>query len=246
MSRVQALFTDRVGGFSTGDFSSLNLGRTDEDDLGALRRNVDQVRARIGVDTVVAVHQVHGVDVVKVDAAFLAGWGLDSWLGDVIAEAPPLPRADAMVTCLPGVALMIRVADCVPVLFADDDAGVIGAAHAGRVGLLAGVLTSTVDAMREMGAHSIRAIVGPHICGSCYEVPADMVAAVRSSRPGMVGETSWGTPALDLGQGCLDELAQRGIAVETQDSCTFETPTLFSHRRQQGRAGRQAGIIALV
>lgn len=246
MSRVQTLFTDRLGGFSTGDFSSLNLGRTDEDDIAALRRNIDVVRGRVGVRPVVAVHQVHGNDVLPVDEKFLAGWGDDSWLGDLIPGAPALTRADAMVTASRGVALMIRVADCVPVLLADDEAGVIGAAHAGRVGLLAGVLTQTVTAMREIGAGSIRAVIGPHICGSCYEVPAEMADQVASEHPNLVSCTSWGTASLDLGQGCLDELTSLGVTVDRDDPCTYETQTLFSHRRQQGRAGRQAGIIALV
>jgi YfiH family protein len=150
-----------------------------------------------------------------------------------------------LVTKLTGVALMMRVADCVPVLLADEEAGVIAIAHAGRIGLLAGVLDNTVAMMRDNGATALRAWIGPHICGSCYEVPDNMRAAASVNHPEMASTTSWGTPALDLGAGVVAALSRLGVGEITRlDPCTLTTPTLFSYR-EDPQTGRQAGLIWL-
>jgi YfiH family protein len=240
-----AAFTDRFGGFSKGPLAQLNLGRTDEDELSALRSNIAAVQAAIGVDRVAAVHQVHSAAVVTVDEAFLSGWGTDSWLGDKIPGQPPLLHADALVSDQPSVALAIRVADCMPVLFADRNSAVIGAAHAGRAGLLAGVLENTVAAMIRLGSdpNDLTAWIGPHICGSCYEVPQQMLDRVRLDNPEMAAHTSWGTPSLDLGAGAQARLERLGVAVQQVGECTYESSALFSHRADGPQAGRQAGLI---
>ncbi|MEA4943003.1 MAG: laccase domain-containing protein [Propionicimonas sp.] len=238
-------FTDRQDGFSTGMLGSLNLGRTDLDDLAALRANLAAVRTALGVGPVVAVHQVHGVEVLDVDDALLAGWTDDSWLGDSVPGARRLPVADALVTTRPGVVLAIRVADCVPVLFADPAAGVVAAAHAGRVGLAAGVLTTTLARMREHGATAVTAWIGPHICGACYEVPAAMRDELAARLPGAATTTSWGTPALDLGAAANLQLQAAGCQVRRHDPCTLTVPTLHSHRRDGAGAGRQLGLVWL-
>ncbi|MEL4504122.1 polyphenol oxidase family protein [Luteococcus sp. H138] len=241
-SPVGVAFTDREGGFSVGSLASLNLGRTDVDDPALLERNGRAVSDELGLDTLVALHQVHGTEVLTVDRAFLAGWGPTHWLGET-AGLPPLPVADAAVTALPGVALMIRVADCVPVLLADPDAGVVGGAHAGRVGFDQGVLAATVEAMRGLGATAITAWIGPHVCGDCYEVPSAMADDVESRNPGTAATTRWGSPSLDLGIGCERQLLRLGVRVERRDPCTLTTSSLHSHRRDGAGAGRQAGII---
>lgn len=242
-SGVGVAFTDRLGGVSEGCCARLNLGRTDVDDVDHVLANLDLVRAATGIDTVVALDQVHGTEVLRVDERVLSGWGPTSWVGDAVPGQPALPVADAAVTALPEVALLIRVADCVPVLLADPDAGVVGAAHAGRVGFLGGVLPAVVAAMRDLGAARIQAWIGPHICGECYEVPAAMAAEVARTHPEAVGTTTWGTPALDLGTGCQRQLAALGVRVSRHDPCTMTTPNLFSHRRDAQNSGRQAGII---
>lgn len=238
---VGLCFTDRHDGSSTGSFASLNLGRTDVDDVAHLRANGRTVRESLGVGRLVALHQVHGSDVLVVDEDFLASWAEDSWLGE--PHSGPLPVADAAVTALPDVGLMIRVADCVPVLLADATAGVVGGAHAGRVGFDRGVLGATVTAMAALGATDIRAWIGPHVCGSCYEVPAGMAHEMQARHPGVASTTSWGTPSLDLGLGCQRQLEALGIAVERADMCTLTEESLHSHRRDGAGAGRQAGII---
>lgn len=237
-------FTDREGGVSEGAFASLNLGRIGEDDLDHVRENIARVRRELGVEQVVRNSQVHGATVVDVDPAFLAGWGPDHYLG-FPATGERLTQADALVTTQRSVALCVLVGDCVPVLFADDRAGVIGAAHAGRVGLDAGVLVATVRRMRELGASAITAWIGPHICGACYEVPEQMRDEIASRLPGAYATTSWGTPALDLGQAAERQLRQLDCQVHRRDPCTRTEPALYSHRRDGDRAGRLAGLVWL-
>lgn len=244
---IGVAFTDRDGGVSTGATGPLNLGRTDLDDVECVARNADLVREAIGVRTLVALNQVHGRTVQVVDEDFLAGWGgrpwdESSWIGEA-AGRPALPVADAAVTAMPDVALLVRVADCVPVLLADAHAGVVGGAHAGRVGFDLGVLEATVEAMRALGARDVTAWIGPHVCGDCYEVPQEMADEVGSRHPGAASTTAWGTPSLDLGRGCQDQLEALGVAVHRLDPCTLTTPTLHSHRRDGSASGRLAGII---
>ena len=237
-------FTDRAGGVSQGSLGPLNLGRTDVDDLRHVRETFVRVGASLGVDRFITLAQVHGPDVVVVDAELLATWGPEQHLGSG-ATGTPLQAADALVTTQPGVALCIRVADCLPVLFVDSARGVIGAAHAGRVGLAAGVLPRTVDAMRELGAGEIQAWFGPHICGACYEVPADMREDVARGLPEAYAETSWGTPSLNLGAAAEAQLRALGCVVRREDPCTRTTPALHSHRRDGADAGRLGALVWL-
>jgi YfiH family protein len=174
-------------------------------------------------------HQVHGAEV------------------DVVEDrsTPDRPDADGIVTTRAGVVLMVRAADCVPVLLADADAAVIGAAHCGRPGLAAGVVPATVGRMRDLGARSITAWIGPHVCGACYEVPEPMQATVGAAVPASVATTSWGTPSLDLGAGVRAQLAGEGVSVHDVSRCTRESANLYSYRRDGDRAGRLAGLIRL-
>lgn len=242
---VGVAFTDREGGVSAGAQASLNLGRSDLDDVDHLRVNMARVQDAIGVDQVVALHQVHGSGVHDADRDG-CDWSRDAWLGDRVPGAARLPTADAAITTQPGLALMIRVADCVPVVLADPSAGVVAAAHAGRAGLLAGVLTRTVEAMQRAGARELRAWIGPHICGRCYEVPEQLASRAAELLPQTSATTSWGTPAIDLGAGVQAQLAALGIAVTRCDQCTRTSPDLFSHRGDGAHTGRQVGMVWLV
>lgn len=233
-------FTDRHGGVSRGDLASLNLGRTDRDEADRLRENLRRVGSVAGVRRVCALYQVHGAVVHQPGPP---DWAPDAWLGAPITRS--LPQADAAVTTEPGMALMIRVADCVPVLFADSQARVIGAAHAGRAGLFAGVIQATLTTMRDRGAARIRAWIGPHICGSCYEVPEQMAQQAWSLLPATRATTSWGTPAIDLAAGVAAICAQEQVAVTDLGWCTFEKDRFFSHRRDGAGCGRQVGAIWL-
>jgi len=174
--------------------------------------------------------QVHGDEVLTVEAP---------------APAPQddVPAADALVTTTRGTGLMIRVADCVPVLLADPEAGVVGAVHAGRAGLVLGIVDRAVERLRDAGATGLVAWVGPHVCGGCYEVPQEMRAEVSALVPAAYAETTWGTPALDIGAGVRAQLAAAGVEVVDVGGCTREDPRLHSHRRDGAAAGRLAALV---
>ncbi|WIY81642.1 polyphenol oxidase family protein [Propionimicrobium sp. PCR01-08-3] len=235
-------FTDRLGGVSTGTTGQLNLGRSDIDEIDHLRQNMALVRRAARITRIAAVHQVHGIDVHLADGDG-RDWSGDAWIGDGAPGKSRLPVADAIVSTTPGLALMIRVADCVPVIFADQERGVFAAAHAGRLGLLAGVLPATAQAMHEVGARQLSAWIGPHICGACYEVPEQMAHDAACQLPETRAHTSWGTPAIDLGAGAAAQLQRLGVEVHRVDPCTFTTDTLFSHRGDGPGAGRQIGLV---
>ncbi len=185
-----------------------------------------QVAAATGA-TPYVMHQVHGAEVLLVEDWRGSTWG---------------PHVDALLTGQPGVALLARAADCVPALLVAAD-GLIGAVHAGREGVRRGVVTAAVDRMRTHGATEIRAWIGPHICGACYEVPAELQAEIAAVVPATSATTSWGTPSLDLGAGVLAQLAAAGVSVVEVGGCTREDESLHSYRRDGAAAGRLAGVV---
>lgn len=237
------VFTDRYGGASTGEKASLNLGQTASDSVEHLRTNMQMLKLFIADRGVVALSQVHGTAVYDADEQ--RDWSGDAWIGDVVPGNASLPVADAAVTTSPNLALMIRVADCVPLLLADPESGVVGVAHAGRAGMLDGVVTSVVDAMRAKGADLISARIGPHICGDCYEVPADMAQEAWRRQPPTRAMTSWGTPSIDIAAAVATQLQDCGVKLLSVGGCTLENKRWFSHRRDGAHTGRQAGIVWL-
>lgn len=227
---ARALFTTRSGGVGAGPYATLNLALHVGDREEDVRANRERAAQLMGAP-LVAVEQVHSAQVVTVDGP---------------GPLPPT-RADALVTAREDVALMIMVADCLPVLLVDAEAGVVGAAHAGRRGLLDGVLQRTVEAMGRLGARpaQIRASIGPSICGRCYEVPAPMREDAAAVLPATRARTSWGSPALDLRAGAVQALGLAGVpaaAIEEAAPCTREDARFFSYRRES-TTGRFAGII---
>lgn len=236
---VDLAFTDRYGGVSAAPFDELNLALDDADDPSARAENLRRVATDFAPDLaslpdfsldrhVAQMRQVHGREVDVVDDRH--GRGM-------------LPEADGLVATDPAAVLLVRVADCVPVLLADAEAGVIGVAHAGRPGMLVGVAPATVAAMRRLGAEQITAWLGPHVCGACYEVPAAMQEAAVAQVPQSLATTSWGTPALDIGAGVRAQLEAVDVAVVDVATCTRESPDLYSYRRDGAGAGRFAGLI---
>lgn len=191
----------------------------------------EQAEAELGVPVLNA-YQVHSARVLLVDAA-----------SDPRAVA--VEQADALVTTARGLAVAVRAADCLPVLFVDQANSVVAAAHAGRVGLAAGVLAETVAAIRALGGDGLRAWVGPHICGACYEVPAQLRDQISERLPAAWAQTSWGTPSLDLGAAAEAQLVELGCEVVLADPCTRTTPSLHSYRRDGASSGRQAGVVWL-
>lgn len=158
-----------------------------------------------------------------------------------------IPAVDAVVTTRRGLALAVLTADCTPVLLVDPVAGVVGAAHAGRPGLVAGVVPAVVEAMTALGARPSRitAHTGPAVCGRCYEVPEEMRAEVAEAVPGTWSETSWGTPAVDVTGGVHAQLAALGVSdLHRSPVCTRESGDHFSYRRDR-TTGRLAGYVWL-
>lgn len=162
------------------------------------------------------------------------------------------PTGDAWISPDGSHPLAIMVADCLPVLFCAqraDGSPLTAAAHAGRPGLLAGILQNTVAQLRKHGAEQVSAWIGPGACGDCYEVPQDMHDELTAHRPALSSTTNWGTPALNLRAEAAVLLEAAGVEVVDVPGCTIEQLELFSHRRSQqtGEAkGRLAGIITPV
>lgn len=139
-------------------------------------------------------------------------------------------------------ALAVQTADCLPVVFSAASGQIVAAVHAGRRGLLGGILEETARRIRSLDAGPIDALIGPAICGRCYEVPADMADESEVLMPGIRSVTSWGTPALDLPRAAASSLAARGVRVAIDERCTLEDADLFSYRADSS-CGRQALII---
>lgn len=230
---VQAVFSGRMGGSSGPPYESLNLGLGVGDDPAAVAANRDALAVACGLTAadLTWMRQVHGRDV---------------WYASDGAAEPPGP-VDAMFTDVPGRALCVLVADCVPVLVADPRARIVGAAHAGREGLVAGVVPALLAAMAEAGADParLRAVIGPAICGGCYEVPEELQSRVSAVVPAAKCATAAGTCGLDIRAGVRAQLEAAGVGrIGTDSRCTRQSPGLFSYRRD-GRTGRFAGLVWL-
>ena len=228
---TRRVVTSRAGGVSLPPYDSFNLGDHVGDDPAAVASNRERLAQQIGVapDRMVWMEQIHGRNVEVVTGP--------------VDE--PIPATDALVTTVLDLALVVLTADCVPILLSDDEAGVIAAVHAGRIGARIGIVPRVLDVMVECGAElgRIHAFLGPAASGRQYEVPAHMQADVESRLPGSATTTVRGTPGLDLREGIRRQLVAAGTAGQVEDPrCTIEDRTLFSHRRG-APTGRQASVI---
>lgn len=232
----------RRGGVSTGIYEGLNAGPGSADDPSHVAENRRRVAAWMGVpDThLLNVHQIHSPDVVIAREPF----------------AGPRPKADAIVTDQPGLAVGASTADCGPVLFADVEARVIGAAHAGWKGAFTGVLENTVTAMESLGARRDRilAVLGPSIGPQNYEVGPEFVARFLEADDGNAAYFAPSQKAchamFDLNRYTVDRLIRAGVAAQCLGRCTYAEEELFySYRRSTHRNepdyGRQVSAIVL-
>jgi YfiH family protein len=227
---VGVAVTDRHDGVSTGPWASLNLGDHVGDDPSCVTENRGLMCAAAAVepDSLVVMQQVHGATVAVIDGP---------------AAQPAV--ADALVTRTPGLALLVQVADCTPVLLSDRRAGVIAAVHVGRPGLVAGVLPAALAAMAGLRARPERtyAVVGPGVCPRHYEVPEQMRADVERAVPGTAAASQVGTPAVDIRAGVLSQLHDAGLkSWMVVPHCTAEDDRFFSYRRD-GVTGRFGALV---
>ncbi|WP_306368922.1 peptidoglycan editing factor PgeF [Nocardiopsis sp. CC223A] len=214
---VRAAVTERHGGTSSPPYDSLNMGLGSGDDREAVLANRRIAARNLGFDAdrVVWMNQVHSADVLVADAPGGAG------------------TCDGVVTTTPGLVLASLSADCLPVLAADGERGVLGAAHSGRLGTAHGVAGNLIAAMADRGARpeSTTVLLGPAICGKCYEVPAELRDETARDTPEAASTTRQGTPGVDMVAAVTAQLRRAGVTdIRADGRCTLETPELFSHR----------------
>ena len=233
---VRVAFTGRVDERGAAANLSLLVG-----DVAAAPAARDAALALVGAqpEGAVFMQQVHGGEVAAVTAA-------DAGRGAHSADSA-VPGVDALVTSDDDLALVVLAADCVPVVLIDPGKAV-GAVHAGRGGVVAGVVQAAVSALALENRGNVVALVGPAIGGCCYEVEEALAAQVASQVPTAAATTSWGTPSLDLPAAVTAQLQAAGVArIERVGACTRCSPnTWFSHRATTAGtapAGRQAGIV---
>ena len=226
--------TGRSGGVSVAPYDSLNLAGHVGDDPDAVAVNLARAGALLGPGTPVAVMDaVHGADVAEV-----TGPGL-------------VPAVDALVTDMPGLALVALGADCVPMALVGDDGRTVAAVHCGWRGLVGDVVGAVLDVLHRRGCGVQHAVLGPSVCGSCYPVPPDRAAQVAEHCSATVSNAALvrcpdGQPGIDVAAGVIARLVERGVAadvVRRAGGCTVEDPGLFSHRRD-GVTGRQGVVVA--
>lgn len=235
-------FFTRRGGASSGVYSGLNCGGGSDDQNDAVEINRNRVADALGLSSrdLVTVHQVHSPDVVEVSGPLEGA----------------RPRADALVTATPGVALAILTADCGPVLFADHEAGVIGAAHAGWRGAFEGVVENTVLAMEQLGAVRCRisAALGPSISQANYEVGPEFIERFLERDPSFdryfTPSDTYGHAMFDLRQMTLDRMRSAGLNATMLPQCTYaDEQAWYSYRRathcNETDYGRQISAITI-
>jgi YfiH family protein len=230
-------FTSRAGGTSAPPYAALNLALHVDDESRRVHANRELVARAAGLDddALVFAQQVHGAGVAVVDRSSARRRG-------------GVAGVDALVTATPGLGLVVLAADCLPVLLADPGAGVVAATHAGRQGLLAGVLEATLAAMAGLGATTERtsAVLGPAACGACYEVPQEMADDAERRLPGSRSRTRQGTASVDLVAGARTALQAAGVATVTAvGGCTLEQPDRWFSYRRDRTTGRHGGLVRL-
>ncbi len=232
LSGIRHAFFTREGGVSQGIYAGLNCGTGSSDDRASVLENRARAAATLGQppEKLATPHQVHGTDVIEVTEAWLPGEG---------------PRADAVVTRTPGIVIGVGSADCGPLLFADAEAGVVGAAHAGWRGAIAGVSDTTIAAMERLGAcrENIMAVLGPTISQKNYEVGPEVrdqfLAQDAAHARFFVPSINEGKFMLDLPRYIVARLDAAGVNGSALHHCTYADPALFFSFRRATHTGEE-------
>lgn len=236
MQDIRHGFFTRQGGVSEGIYAGLNTGLGSNDNIAHVKENRQRITDHLGASAFLTVYQHHSALCIRTSAPW---------------NPSAAPRADAIVTSTPGLAICAQAADCGPILFADPKAKVIGAAHAGWKGALFGVLEATIDAMEAEGADrsNIQAVLGPSISAKAYEVGSDYAARFTDIDAAhgryFTPSDKPGHKMFDLPAFTLDRLKKAGVAARSVGRCTYDEPELFySYRRTTHRGEADYGRLA--
>jgi len=217
------LFTARHGGTSTGKYSSLNLGDHVGDESADVANNRNILRKLLSRVEPVFMNQVHGNEVIE-----------------IVDNSQSKVTADALITRQTGLPIAVLSADCLPILI--KGASIVGVIHAGRKGILNGIISNTISKMRTLGGEDLEATIGPAICGDCYEVDIQMYLDAIEIDPNLATKPE--THSLDLKKAAAGQLDSQRVSVKDLGICTVHDSNYFSYRRD-GISGRNAGVIVL-
>ncbi len=217
------LFTARHGGTSTGKYSSLNLGDHVGDESADVANNRNILRKLLSRVEPVFMNQVHGNEVIE-----------------IVDNSQSKVTADALITRQTGLPIAVLSADCLPILI--KGASIVGVIHAGRKGILNGIISNTISKMRTLGGEDLEATIGPAICGDCYEVDIQMYLDAIEIDPNLATKPE--THSLDLKKAAAGQLDSQSVSVNDLGICTAHNFNYFSFRRD-GISGRNAGVIVL-
>ena len=220
---AQILFSARHGGVSQGEFGSLNFGDHVGDTALAVENNRKILKKLLSQVSPIFMNQVHGNEVIEVDSN---------------SNSPV--TADALITRQAGLPLAVLCADCLPILIKGSK--IVGAIHAGRRGILNGIIAETISRMRALGGDNLVATIGPAICSRCYEVDLPMYLDAISHDAELATNTE--THCLDLKRAARSQLSFQGVEVSDIEICTAHDSNFFSYRRD-GITGRNVGVIVL-
>ena len=220
---AQILFSARHGGLSQGEFGSLNFGDHVGDTALAVENNRKILKNLLSQSSPIFMNQVHGNEVIEVDSN---------------SNSPV--TADALITRQAGLPLAVLCADCLPILIKGSK--IVGAIHAGRRGILKGIIAETISRMRALGGDNLVATIGPAICSRCYEVDLPMYLDAISHDAELATNTE--THCLDLKRAARSQLSFQGVEVSDIEICTAHDSNFFSYRRD-GITGRNVGVIVL-
>lgn len=223
IGNVQVVALNRLAGFSSGNFSELNVADYVGDDLENVNKNINEVLKLVGADDIAVMSAEHGNNVIEVD------------------QGGKCEPSDVLITRVPNLALLGLSADCVTVALIDAQSGVIGIVHSGWQGLVAQVLQTAIDSILANGAASenLVAVIGPAICAKCYEVSQDRVAKVSPINSAAILDSQH----IDLCGGIKATLVDNAIRYEQFIGCTFEEEDLFSFRRADGKPTGRGGMV---
>ena len=220
---AQILFSARHGGVSQGEFGSLNFGDHVGDTALAVENNRKILKNLLSQVSPIFMNQVHGNEVIEIDSN---------------SNSPV--TADAVITRQAGLPLAVLCADCLPILIKGSK--IVGAIHAGRRGILNGIIAETISRMRALGGDNLVATIGPAICSRCYEVDLPMYLDAISHDAELATNTE--THCLDLKRAARSQLSFQGVEVSDLEICTAHDSNFFSYRRD-GITGRNVGVIVL-